>query len=98
MNEVSHENIDKLTYAKDVIAVQTEMKEKRSHNNKLQRERLSRGWKQEEVAEKLGVDVRTVRRWEGGHPVRPLNIAGLMRLFGKSADELGLIEETDEPS
>jgi predicted ATPase/transcriptional regulator with XRE-family HTH domain len=69
------------------------MKEKRSRNDKLQRERLSLGWRQEEVAEKLGVDVRTVRRWESGHPVRPLNISGLTQLFGKSAEELGLIEE-----
>ncbi len=72
------------------------MKGKRSHNNKLQRERLARGWKQEEVAEKLGVDVRTVRRWEGGHPVSLLNIVGLTQFFGKSAVELGLGEDGTE--
>jgi predicted ATPase/transcriptional regulator with XRE-family HTH domain len=70
------------------------MKRSTFHNSKLQRERLSHGWKQETVAAKLGVDVRTVRRWESGHPVRPLNIAGLTRLFGKSAEELGLVVET----
>lgn len=64
---------------------------KRSHN-KLQHERLARGWTQEEVAEKLGVDVRTVRRWERGHAVRPINIAGLTQLFGKSAEELEIVE------
>lgn len=69
------------------------MKEKRNHNKRLQRERLARGWKQEEVAAKLGVDARTVRRWESGHPVRPYNIWGLTKLFDKSAEELGLIEE-----
>jgi predicted ATPase/transcriptional regulator with XRE-family HTH domain len=71
------------------------MKRSTSHNSTLQRERVSHGWKQETVAAKLGVDVRTVRRWESGHPVSPLNIAGLTRLFEKSAEELGLIVETD---
>lgn len=69
------------------------MKDKRHGQNRLQRERLSRGWKQEEVAEKLGVDVRTVRRWESGHAVRPINIAGLTQLFEKSAEELEIVEE-----
>jgi predicted ATPase/transcriptional regulator with XRE-family HTH domain len=66
---------------------------KRSHN-KLQHERLARGWTQEQVAEQLGVDARTVRRWESGHAVRPINIAGLTQLFGKSAKELAIVEES----
>ncbi|HZS78679.1 MAG TPA: tetratricopeptide repeat protein [Ktedonobacteraceae bacterium] len=69
------------------------MSTKREHNTKLQQERIARGWNQEELAAQLGVDARTVRRWEGGQPVRPYNIAGLTKLFGKSAKELGLIEE-----
>src|SRR5579884_2798034 len=69
------------------------MKDKKHGQNKLQHERLSRGWKQEEVAEKLGVDVRTIRRWESGHAVRPINIAGLTQLFEKSAEELEIVEE-----
>src|SRR5579859_1004970 len=69
------------------------MTAKRSHNKKLQHARITQGWSQEEVAIKLGVDVRTVRRWESGQPVRPYNISGLIKLFGKSAEELGLVEE-----
>src|SRR5947209_3255443 len=69
------------------------MDTKKHHNQKLQHQRLARGWNQGEVAAKLGVDVRTVRRWESGHPVRPYNVFGLTKLFGKSAEELGLVEE-----
>src|SRR5579883_1509113 len=36
---------------------------------------------------------RTVRRWESGHPVRPVNIAGLTQLFGQSASALEILEE-----
>ena len=67
------------------------------HNDKLQQARLSRGWKQEVVAVKLGVDVRTVRRWESGYPVSPLNIVGLTDLFGMSAEELGVLETLPDP-
>lgn len=67
----------------------------KKHYNKLQHERLVHGWKQEELAAKLGVDVRTVRRWESGHSVRPLNISGLTQVFAKSAEELGLIEDNN---
>jgi len=70
------------------------MSAKRRPNKKLQHERITHGWSQEDVAAKLGVDVRTVRRWESGQPVRPYNIAGLTKLFGKSAEELGLLEDT----
>ncbi len=69
------------------------MTTKRSHNKKLQQARIAQGWGQEEVATKLGIDVRTVRRWESGQPVRPYNMLGLIQLFGKSAEELGLVEE-----
>lgn len=70
------------------------MSTKRYQNKKLQQERLAHGWSQEEIATRLSVDVRTVRRWESGQPVRPYNISGLTKLFGKSAQELGLIEES----
>src|SRR5579875_3591128 len=70
------------------------MTDKKHSHNKLQYERLVRGWTQEHVAEQLGVDVRTVRRWESGHAVRPINIAGLTQLFGKSATELEIVEES----
>jgi predicted ATPase/transcriptional regulator with XRE-family HTH domain len=70
------------------------MTDKKHSHNKLQHERLVRGWTQEHVAEQLGVDVRTVRRWESGHAVRPINIAGLTQLFGKSATELEIVEES----
>jgi predicted ATPase/transcriptional regulator with XRE-family HTH domain len=72
------------------------MKDKKYSHNRLQHERLSRGWTQEEVAAKLQVDVRTVRRWENGQAVRPINIAALIQLFGKSAEELELVEVVEE--
>ncbi len=70
------------------------MSAKRHPNKKLQHERMTHGWSQEDVAAKLGVDVRTVRRWESGQPVRPYNILGLTKLFEKSAEELGLIDDS----
>jgi predicted ATPase/transcriptional regulator with XRE-family HTH domain/Tfp pilus assembly protein PilF len=67
---------------------------KKFHNEKLRYERLSRGWSQADLAEKLGVAARTVRRWESGHPLRSYHILELTKLLGKSAQDLELIEES----
>lgn len=65
-------------------------------NERLRKERRSRFWTQEELAEMLGADQRTVRRWECGNG-RPsyLHIRGLSRIFGKTPTQLGFMDEED---
>jgi WD40 repeat protein/transcriptional regulator with XRE-family HTH domain len=61
-------------------------------NDILKRERQHRGWSQKNVADKIGSDTKTVRRWEGGKTFpQPYYRQQLIELFGKSAEELGLI-------
>src|SRR5690348_14319357 len=63
-------------------------------NELLKKERVQRSWTQAEVAEKLGVDVKTVRRWERGKDFPfPLHRRGLTKIFEKSLHELRLDEE-----
>jgi transcriptional regulator with XRE-family HTH domain len=55
-------------------------------------ERLCCGWSQSEAAEKLGVDVHTLRRWEAGYNFP--NYEGRRALrgcYGKTLEELGLL-------
>ena len=59
---------------------------------RIKYERLRRGWSQSEAAEKLGIDVHTLRRWEAGHSFP--NYAGRRALrgcYGKTLEELGLL-------
>ena len=35
----------------------------------LRAERIQHGWSQAKIAEELGVDIRTVRRWERGQAI-----------------------------
>jgi tetratricopeptide (TPR) repeat protein/transcriptional regulator with XRE-family HTH domain len=59
----------------------------------LRRERESRGWSQEEVASRIGCDVKTVARWEGGkHFPRVPHGRKISELFGKSLEELHLVQ------
>ncbi|MFL5663824.1 MAG: NB-ARC domain-containing protein, partial [Ktedonobacteraceae bacterium] len=61
----------------------------------MRRERLLRGWTQEEVARRLACDSKTVGRWERGEAFPGLYYQRqLVKLFGKSAGELGLIVGT----
>lgn len=61
----------------------------------LRRERILRGWTQEEVARRLACDSKTVGRWERGEAFPGLYYQRqLMKLFGKSAGELRLIVGT----
>src|SRR5437763_8302468 len=58
----------------------------------LKRERKLHGWSQAYIAEMVGSDTKTVSRWERG-----INLPGpyyaqkLVDLFGKNAEELGLL-------
>src|SRR5436190_7139359 len=63
----------------------------------LRAERIQRGWSQSKLAEELGVDTRTVRRWERGQAIPfPYYRKQLATLFGKTAEELGLPSDSDE--
>lgn len=59
---------------------------------RIKYERLCRGWSQSEAAEKLGIEVHTLRRWEAGRYFP--NYAGRRALrgcYGKTLEELGLL-------
>ena len=60
----------------------------------LKHERELRGWSQKELAEKLGCDTKTVNRWESRKSLaQPYYRQKLVELFGKNAEELGLVGE-----
>src|SRR5690348_5303788 len=63
-------------------------------NERLRQERIRRNWRQRDLAEQLGTTVTTVKRWERGYqqPSAYFQIK-LCVLFGKTAEELGLVEE-----
>ena len=62
-------------------------------SERLKRERIKHNWSQDEVADKIGSDPKTVGRWERGESFpRPYHRQKLVDLYGKSAEELGLIE------
>jgi len=66
-------------------------------NWKLRTERVQQGWTQAELAEALGVNTKTVVRWELGQAVPyPYYRRQLSILFGKTAQELGLLRDTDK--
>jgi len=63
----------------------------------LRAERIQHGWSQAKLAEELGVDTRTVRRWERGQAVPfPYYRQKLSTLFGKTPEQLGLPSDIDE--
>jgi transcriptional regulator with XRE-family HTH domain len=66
-------------------------------NQKLRTERKLQGWSQAKLAKVLGVTTRTVIRWEQGLAVpQPNYRKKLGTLFGKTAQELGLLSHTNE--
>ncbi len=66
-------------------------------NEKIAVLRKSKGWSQEELAEKLDVSRQSVSKWESGESVPELSkIIGLSELFGVTADTL-IKEEMDIP-
>src|SRR6266849_231757 len=63
----------------------------------LKAQRQKREWSQAEVAEAWGVSIKTVSRWEKGQAVpHPYYRSKLSTLFGKTAEELGLLSNIDE--
>ncbi|QBD80036.1 helix-turn-helix domain-containing protein [Ktedonosporobacter rubrisoli] len=63
-------------------------------NLRLRRERELRGWSQAKVAEEVGTDPATVSRWERSLSFPyPHFREKLCLLFGKNAEELGLVQE-----
>ena len=68
-------------------------------HQQLRRERERRSWSQADVATKLGVDVKTVNRWEhGSRRPFPYYRQLLCQLFEKNAEEFGLFEDLSEES
>src|SRR5262249_21182662 len=60
----------------------------------LRQERIRRNWRQQDLADQLGTTVATVKRWEqGSHLPGPYFRVKLCDLFGKSAEELGLLPD-----
>ena len=58
----------------------------------LRYERERCGWSQADVASKVGSDPKTVARWERGTSLpRPYHRQALCALFGKNAEDFGLI-------
>ncbi len=63
-------------------------------HEQLRYEREIRGWSQADLAEKVGCDTKTIGRWESGDSFpRPYLRQALYDLFGKDAEELGLLTE-----
>jgi transcriptional regulator with XRE-family HTH domain len=68
-------------------------------NRLLKQARKLRGWSQARVAREIGTDATTVSRWERGlFSPTPYFRERLCVLFGKNAEELGLLEPTDQSS
>ncbi|WP_052888465.1 helix-turn-helix domain-containing protein [Thermogemmatispora carboxidivorans] len=68
-------------------------------NRRLRQARELRGWSQAKVAEQIGTDATTVSRWERGlFSPTPYFREKLCQLFGKNAEELGLLDSGKEQS
>src|SRR5207248_1842544 len=65
--------------------------------SQLKAERKQRGWSQTQVAEALGVNLSSVRRWERGLAMPyPYYREKLAALFGMTIQQLGLPSDTDD--
>ncbi|MBX5458579.1 MAG: helix-turn-helix domain-containing protein [Thermogemmatispora sp.] len=65
-------------------------------NLRLRHEREMRGWSQARVAEAIGSSEKNVSRWERGvSSPQPYYREKLCQLFGKSARELGFVEDAE---
>jgi predicted ATPase/DNA-binding CsgD family transcriptional regulator/transcriptional regulator with XRE-family HTH domain len=66
-------------------------------HRQLQHEREQHGWSQEQVARLIQTHPRTVGRWERGKAFPSLKFRGeLCQIYGKNAEELGLIDKNNE--
>lgn len=60
----------------------------------LKKERASRGWSQEDLAQKLGCDLKTIGRWENGKALpQALHRQALSQLLKKDLLELGPVSD-----
>src|SRR5258708_22891189 len=68
-------------------------------NERLRQLRIERRWRQQDVADQLGVALVTIQRWERGfqQPSAYYRVK-LSALFGLSAQELGLLEAPPSPA
>ncbi len=68
-------------------------------NEHLRRHRIERNWRQQDLADQLGITVTTIQRWERGsqQPSAYYRVK-LCSLFGLDAHELGLVETFSSPS
>jgi transcriptional regulator with XRE-family HTH domain len=67
-------------------------------NHRLRQERIRRNWRQQDLADQLETTVISIRRWErGSHQPSAYFREKLCTLFGKSAEELGLVETIEMP-
>jgi WD40 repeat protein/DNA-binding XRE family transcriptional regulator len=64
-------------------------------HEELKLERKQRGWSQSDLAKHMeGVSVKTIRRWEKGESLpQPFYHQQFIKLFNKSPEELGLVDE-----
>lgn len=68
-----------------------------SPNQQLKQARELRGWSQNDVALQLGVDPYYLSRWERGQTTpSPYYRQKLCAIFGKNADELGLLQHASQ--
>src|SRR5579864_5587336 len=75
------------------------MEQRQPFHQQLKIERERRGWSQADLAERLGkVSKKTVGRWENNENIpQPYYRQKLAELFGKSAEEFGLLEQPEQP-
>src|SRR5437588_526002 len=75
------------------------MNEKLTSNEKLRRARETRGWTQEELAEKIGVNPVSISLWEHGlRSPSPEHSKALCDIFGINPEELGFVSSSEERS
>jgi transcriptional regulator with XRE-family HTH domain len=74
-----------------------ENREEKDINHQLRNERLKRNWTQQDLADRLGTTVVSIKRWENKKTVPNLYFrAKLSELFDKNIHELGLQKEQEE--
>ena len=75
------------------------MEQRTPFHQQLRYERERRGWSQADLAEKVGSDLKSVHRWESGRSLpQPHYRRRFCELFGKNAEELGLVKRANGAS